>query len=65
MTEMELSKFGLLEEFAITELEQRLEFEAWYDGNSFCPTNPLCQPLETCPPDNAGCGELNEGCVIE
>ena len=36
MTENELSQLGLLEEFSITELEQRLEFEAWCDS---CETN--------------------------
>lgn len=28
----------LLEEFSITELEDRLEFEAWCDKNCTCPT---------------------------
>lgn len=36
MTEKELNQLGLLEEFLITELEQRLEFEAWCDS---CETN--------------------------
>ncbi len=48
---------GLLEEFSIMELEQRLEFEAWCDGNcpcdgpttppasdGFCPTVPIQLP---------------------
>lgn len=39
MSEKELAG-GLLEEFSIMELEQRLEFEAWCDGNCDCqPTN--------------------------
>lgn len=57
MTEKELSQFGLLEEFSITELEQRLEFEAWC--NLFCSstTNNQCtQPNSTCPPINGACG---------
>jgi len=36
MTEKDLSQFGLLDEFSITELEERLEFEAWCDGNCGC-----------------------------
>jgi hypothetical protein len=44
MTEKDLSQFELLDEFSITELEQRLEFEAWCDGNCGCP------------PPNGNCG---------
>lgn len=55
MTEKELSQFGLLEEFSITELEQRLEFEAWCD--LFCTSNDRCtQPNTACPPINGACG---------
>lgn len=36
MTEKDLSQFELLDEFSITELEERLEFEAWCDGNCGC-----------------------------
>ena len=56
MTEKELSQFGLLEEFSITELEQRLEFEAWC--NLFCTTNNCGgAPNSQCPPINGvGCG---------
>ena len=60
MTEKDLNQFGLLEEFSITELEQRLEFEAWCDGNCGCvPTNGGCVPINSgCepPPPNDGCG---------
>jgi hypothetical protein len=49
MTEKELSQLGLLDEFSITELEQRLEFEAWCDGNCDC--------------DNDSCGPADGGCV--
>ena len=58
MTEKDLSQFGLLDEFSITELEQRLEFEAWCDGNCGCtPTNTTCQPNNGCVPiENASCG---------
>jgi len=41
MTEKDLTKFGLLDEFSITELEQRLEFEAWCDGNCGCNPPPI------------------------
>jgi len=51
MTEKELSQLGLLEEFSIMELEQRLEFEAWCNGN--------CD----CTPTNNGCTDPNAGCV--
>ena len=55
MTEKELSQFGLLEEFSITELEQRLEFEAWC--NFFCTTNNCSgTPNTACPPLNGACG---------
>jgi hypothetical protein len=59
MTEKDLNQFGLLEEFSITELEQRLEFEAWCDGNCGCtPVNGGCVPINSgCepPPPNDGC----------
>ena len=55
MTEKELSELGLLEEFSITELEQRLEFEAWCDGNCSCePTNGQCVPG----PIDGGCPDI-------
>lgn len=55
MTEKELSELGLLEEFSITELEQRLEFEAWCDGNCSCePSNGTCNPG----PIDGGCPEV-------
>lgn len=70
MTEQELNQLGLLEEFSITELEQRLEFEAWCDS---CETNS-----QTCTDTNCtaycgggggggGCGEItpDETCIIE
>ena len=63
MTEKDLSKFWLLDEFSIRQLEERLEFEAWYDGNSFCP-NVLCDPVDGACPPNAVC-DINEGCIIE
>jgi len=47
MTEKELSQFGLLDEFSITELEQRLEFEAWC--NVACDSNCSCNPDTLCP----------------
>lgn len=68
MTEKELSQFGLLEEFSITELEQRLEFEAWCDGNCDCtPTNTTCGPINTgCAPIDSGCNPSpNEPCIPE
>ena len=68
MTEKELSQFGLLEEFSITELEQRLEFEAWCDGNCDCtPTNTTCGPVNTgCVPIDSGCfPNPNEPCIPE
>ena len=67
MTEKDLSQFGLLDEFSITELEQRLEFEAWCDWNCGCnpppPTNSPCEP----PPPNDGCEPPppNEPCIPE
>jgi len=62
MTEKDLSQFGLLDEFTIMELEQRLEFEGWYDGNCICgPPNVLCPPPE---PIDGGCGPLpDDGCI--
>ena len=58
MTEKDLSKLGLLDEFSIMEIEQRLEFEGWYDGNCICGLNPLCPPPppitnESCMPDES------------
>ena len=47
MTEKDLGQFGLLDEFSITELEQRLEFEAWCDL--------LCTSNDRCPAPNTGC----------
>ena len=42
MTEKELNQLGLLEEFSITELEQRLEFEAWCDScTDDCPNTTV------------------------
>ena len=41
MTEKDLSKFELLDEFSITELEERLEFESWCDGNCGCSPAPI------------------------
>ena len=68
MTEKELSQFGLLEEFSITELEQRLEFEAWCDGNCDCqPTDGSCPVNFGCVPINTDCdpGPVNQPCVPE
>jgi hypothetical protein len=61
MTEKELSQLGLLEEFSIMELEQRLEFEAWCNGNCDCqPTNTGCtDPNQPCVPI-----EIDSPCVI-
>lgn len=57
MTEKELSQLGLLEEFSITELEQRLEFEAWCDSNCDCqPTDTTCSTNTTCVPIDYQCG---------
>jgi hypothetical protein len=53
MTEKDLSKYGLLEEFSIEELEQRLEFEAWLDGNCGCAPTNIC-PIY--PDTDCGCG---------
>jgi len=69
MTEKELTKLGLLEEFSITELEQRLEFEAWCnfwcDSNGNCPcgdpnSNCSCEPTNYC---NSDCG-TDDLCII-
>ena len=38
----ELNREDLLEEFSIMELEERLEFEAWCDSNTNCPS---CTPI--------------------
>ena len=59
MSDKDLEKFGLLDEFSITELEQRLEFEAWCDWNCGCgstSTNTTCQPNTGCVPVNSACG---------
>jgi len=65
MTEKDLSQFGLLDEFSITELEQRLEFEAWCDWNCGCgPENGNC----SCPPPPAPdseCTNFNCACDME
>lgn len=50
MTDKELNTEALLEEFSIMELEQRLEFEAWCDGNCSC--------------EPTGGGDPNGGCPI-
>jgi len=60
MTEKELGQFGLLEEFSITELEQRLEFEAWC--NLFCTSNDHCTAPNSACPTNAACVPLNGAC---
>lgn len=74
MTEQELNQLGLLEEFSITELEQRLEFEAWCDSNCECePTNSSSCPINTtCTPIDYECGGggggdplPDEPCIIE
>jgi hypothetical protein len=57
MTEKELAQLGLLEEFSITELEQRLEFEAWCDDCTCTDTDTTCTHNTGCIPiDNAYCG---------
>lgn len=64
MTEKDLSQFGLLDEFSITELEERLEFEAWCDWNCGCGPGDPPPP----PPDDGGGGAppdsmcTNENC---
>ena len=76
MTEKELNQLGLLEEFSITELEQRLEFEAWCDDctctdncpDTTCPTNSYgCIPIENalCGGGGGGGGGTDETCIIE
>lgn len=48
MSEKELSQLALLDEFSIMELEERLEFEAWCEGNcGECQTevNVGCLPI--------------------
>ena len=69
MTEKELNQLGLLEEFSITELEQRLEFEAWCDDctcTDNCP-DTTCTTNTVCPPINSGCEPPppNEPCIPE
>jgi hypothetical protein len=62
MTEKDLSKFGLLDEFSITELEQRLEFEAWCDWNCGCSPdngNCSCDP----PPSDGNCTNIDCPCM--
>jgi hypothetical protein len=57
MSEKELNQLGLLEEFSITELEQRLEFEAWCDDctcTDNCP-DTTCTTNTVCPPVNGSC----------
>lgn len=45
MTEGELGQLGLLDEFSIKEVEQRLEFAAWCDPepdeDDGCPVGPI------------------------
>jgi hypothetical protein len=76
MTEKELNQLGLLEEFSITELEQRLEFEAWCDScednntctDTTCPSNTACPPINNCGGGGGDCGSdpgANETCLIE
>jgi hypothetical protein len=77
MNEKELNQLGLLEEFSITELEQRLEFEAWCDScetnsttctDTTCPSNTACPPINDCSGGGGGgCGDTgtNETCLIE
>lgn len=74
MTEQELNQLGLLEEFSITELEQRLEFEAWCDSctddcpNTTCEHNAACPPINNCGGGGGGCGgdpSIDEVCIIE
>lgn len=65
MTEKDLSQFGLLDEFSITELEQRLEFEAWCDWNCGCgPENGSCDPNGSCgpPPVDSDCTNIDCPC---
>ena len=63
MTEKDLSKFGLLDEFSITELEQRLEFEAWCDWNCGCgpDTNSNCDCGP--PPVDENCTNIDCPCM--
>ena len=66
MTEKDLSQFGLLDEFSITELEERLEFEAWCNWNCGCnpppPANSDCPPPP--PPTNEDCPlPIDEPCI--
>ena len=61
MTEKDLSTFGLLDEFSVTELEQRLEFEAWCDWNCGCEPqegNGGCEP----PAPDSECTNYNCAC---
>ena len=66
MNERELNQLGLLEEFSITELEQRLEFEAWCDWNCGCSPPP---PSDDggggggTPPSDSMCTNENCGCM--
>ena len=73
MTEKELNQLGLLEEFSITELEQRLEFEAWCDSNcecepvntTSCSTNGGCVPVENAYCGGGGGGGTDDTCIVE
>ena len=62
MTEKDLSQFGLLDEFSITELEERLEFEAWCNWNCGCVRGhgdgePPAPTDDGCPGEpNGNCG---------
>jgi hypothetical protein len=56
MSEKDLTR-GLLEEFSIVELEQRLEFEAWCDSNCDCSNGTTCSGGNpVCPPVDVYCG---------
>jgi hypothetical protein len=71
MSEKDLTKLGLLEEFSITELEQRLEFEAWCDDctctDTTCPSNYGCIPIDNayCGGGGGGGGGTDDSCLID
>jgi hypothetical protein len=75
MTEKDLTQLGLLEEFSITELEQRLEFEAWCDdcsctdncpNTASCPDNTVCPPIDGyCGGGGGGGGTTDDTCIID
>jgi hypothetical protein len=75
MTDKELTQLGLLEEFSITELEQRLEFEAWCDDctctdncpDTTCTTNNGCLDNAYCTGGGGGGGDPtpDETCLID